>query len=225
MATCAPLANFLADLHGGFDHLVIVRTEGHEPNAFRLFTGHGLTQKQVVFSLGHSAEQRPDDRGMIAGRHTQPRVAINDARGPACHRNVRHHGRRETGADGRPLDRGDHRLGAVDHVVDDIVRLLPGLELGVPVIGHFLDQIQLTAGRIHASVATQKHHRCFIVPFDVPPNMGQFPVPVLVQSIQFSGIRQDDFEDARRGAIELQCGITGIVHGHELLLSGFQFGV
>ena len=51
-----------------------------EADALGLLAADGLAQQQVVLRLRHAAQQRPDDRRVIAGRHAEPRVPIDDAR-------------------------------------------------------------------------------------------------------------------------------------------------
>ncbi|HTG98069.1 MAG TPA: hypothetical protein VL982_11550, partial [Burkholderiales bacterium] len=57
-------------------------------------------------------------KGFSAGGDAEPRVAIDDPRGPRCDRDVGKQAHDQPGADGRPVHRGDDHLRAVDDVVD-----------------------------------------------------------------------------------------------------------
>ena len=84
-----------------------------------------LAQQQVVLRLRHAAQQRPDDRRVVARGDAQARVAVDDARVLRGDRDVGEQPRHQPRADRRAVHRRDHDLRAVDDVVDEVARLAP----------------------------------------------------------------------------------------------------
>ncbi len=56
----------------------------HEADALGLLAGDGVAQQQIVLGLGHAAEERPDDRGVIAGGDAELGVTVDQPRGLAA---------------------------------------------------------------------------------------------------------------------------------------------
>ena len=95
----------------------------HQADPLGLLAGQRLAGQQVVLGLGHAAQQRPDDRRVVAGRDAEPGVPVDD---PGVRRGDRHVGEQaddQPGADRRALDRRHDRLRAVDDVVDEVAGL------------------------------------------------------------------------------------------------------
>ena len=68
-----------------------------------------LAGHQVVLGLGHPAQQRPDHRGVVARRHAEPGVAVDQAGAATCDRDVGEQRDRQACADRRALDRRHDR--------------------------------------------------------------------------------------------------------------------
>src|SRR3546814_5208484 len=81
----------------------------------------------MVLGLCHAAEQRPDDRGDIAGGDAEAGMAVDDPGVARRDRNVGQERGHQARADRRAVDGRYDRLGTVDHVVDEVPRLLPRL--------------------------------------------------------------------------------------------------
>src|SRR5829696_5857098 len=58
--------------------LIILDAQRDQANALGLLAVDRLAEQQVVLGLGHAAEQRPDDHGMVAGGNAEPGVAVDD---------------------------------------------------------------------------------------------------------------------------------------------------
>src|SRR5205085_8183874 len=54
----------------------------YQAEALGLLAADLLAKEQVVLRLGHAAEERPDDRRVIAGGDAEARVAVDQARVP-----------------------------------------------------------------------------------------------------------------------------------------------
>ena len=110
-------AQRLGHLQGPIVHGVVVDAQRHEADALRLLAREGVAGQQVVLGLGHAAQQRPADGGVVAGGDAEPRVAIDDARRLRGDRDVGEQPGDESGAHGGPVHRRDDRLAAVDDPV------------------------------------------------------------------------------------------------------------
>src|SRR5581483_10082702 len=103
-------------------HLVVLDAQRHQPDALGLLAAERLARQEVVLRLGHPAQQRPTDRGMVAGGDPEAGMAIDDARRPPAHRHIGEQGGDEAGPNGRAVDGRDDRLRAVDDVEHDVAR-------------------------------------------------------------------------------------------------------
>ena len=135
----------------------------------------GFAQQQVIFRLRQPAEQRPDDRGMIARRDTEPGMAVDDARAFRRDRDVRQQPGDQAGADRRPLHRRDHRLGAIDDVVDEIARFLPHARQHGKILAHLLDQIEIAAAGERLAGAGDDRTLTLRIGVDVAPDSAPAP--------------------------------------------------
>ncbi len=132
---------------------------------------------QVVLGLGHPAQQRPDDRGMVTGGHAQLDVAIGDARLFRHDADVCQHRHGKAGADRDAVDRGNDDLVAGHHVVDDVGGFAHGDADPFRTADHAGHPIQVAAGRERAVAGTRDHrHLDLVVIVDHPPDLGQFPM-------------------------------------------------
>ena len=106
IADCAPPASCVGDLERSVVHLVVVDAERHEADALGLLAGERVAREQVVLRLGHAAQQRPADRGVVAGGDAEAGVAVDDPRGPGRpptrRRGCRRRGRRRPRGRGSP---------------------------------------------------------------------------------------------------------------------------
>src|SRR5882757_3829769 len=114
----------LGQLGGDFERLrfklLVLDTERDQADALGLLAAHRLAKQQIVFGLGHAAEQRPDDDGVVAGGDAQAGVAVDDLGFLGSDRYVGQQARHQPGADRGAADRAHDGLGAVDDVVDDV---------------------------------------------------------------------------------------------------------
>src|SRR5690606_11300338 len=149
-------------------------------------------------------------RRMVAGRDTEPGMPVDDARAASGNDDVGEQARGEAGADGRSLEGGHDGLGAVDHVVDDVVRGPPGALAGVPVVRHLLHQPQVAAGGVHAAVAAQQDDCRLRLGIDVGPYPAELVVAGFVERVELARIGQDDFQQARFRAVALE-RLVGLV--------------
>src|SRR4030095_11061572 len=58
--------------------LIVVDAERHQADALGFLPVDRLAEQQIVLGLGHAAEQRPDDDGVIAGGDAEAGVAVDD---------------------------------------------------------------------------------------------------------------------------------------------------
>jgi hypothetical protein len=58
--------------------LGVVNRKAHEADALGLLARQTIAEQQIVFGLGHSAQQRPHDGRVIAGGNTESRMAVDD---------------------------------------------------------------------------------------------------------------------------------------------------
>src|SRR5256886_17040775 len=93
------------DLRGG-------DTEAHEADALGLPAVEEVGGEQVVLRLRHPAEERPEDRRVVAGRDAESRVAVGQARRLRDDADIGKQRDDEAPADRRPADRRPHRPAA-----------------------------------------------------------------------------------------------------------------
>src|SRR5882762_3395166 len=137
---------------------------------------------------------------MISRGNTQLGMAINDLGASACNRDVRKHGDRETSARSAAPDRGDHRLGAVDDIVDDVTGFLPAAGHLFPILAHGCDHAYIpTGGESIAWSANDRHPDCGIG-IDVPPYLSHFAMNHRIQCVGATVPPQYYLENAVGGA-------------------------
>ena len=200
----------------GFE-LVVLHAQRDQADALGLLAVDRLAEQQVVLGLGHAAEQRPDDHGVIAGGDAEPRVAVDDLGLLRGDRDVGQDAGDQARADGGAAHGADDRLGAVDDVVDDVARFLPGSEQRVVVLHVVLDQVEVAAGREHlAAGALDDHAIDRVVAVDVAPHVDQLGVHDGVGGVVLLRAIHGDPQHLGMRAIEHQALIALLPVGHEL---------
>src|SRR5262249_17490984 len=111
------------------------------------------------------------DRGMITRSDPQPRVAVNDPAVLCRNGNVGEQAADETGPDGNTAHCADHRLVAVDHIVDDVARLLPLSGPRCEIINILLNDREIAAGRKYFAGPGQNCSIDARVPVNVLPDI------------------------------------------------------
>ena len=207
----------LGQAHRGLQRALLQHLIGHghgdEANALGLQPIERLAGHQVVFRLRHAAEQRPDDGRMVARRHTQLGVAIDQLGGMAGNGDIGHQRQHQPRPHRRAIDGGDDGLGAADHVVNHLPRLLPDADAGLEILHHPVDQIEVAAGGKTPPGAGDDDATHAVIGIDLAPHLGQRPVHVGGQRVQRLGPVEGEAQDARmrpvgqhmRQAIVIHC--------------------
>ena len=185
-------------------HLGIRRDDRDQPDALRFSARQGFVGQQVVARLGQSAQQRPDDDGVIARRHAELGVPIENPRIIRGHRHVREQGDGQSRAHRAAADRRHHRLGAIDEVVDQVAGFLPNPDQRGFIVDHAIDHVEIAAGGKIRAFAADQHHAHRLIDVDAAPNLRQIPMHILGGGIQAALIRHHELENARLLAREAQ---------------------
>ena len=178
--------------------------ERDEPDALRLLAAHRLAGEEVVLGLRHPAEERPDDRRVVAGGDTDPRMAVDDAHGTGGDRHVGEETDDETGADGNAVHRGDDGPPAVDDVVDQISSLTEHSGPCVEVPDDLLDQAEVTTRGEGAAGAANDHRSRLRVGVHGAPHVGEVAMHRGVGGVETAFRLHRDDEDPVLGAVELE---------------------
>src|SRR2546422_998619 len=187
--------------------------ERNEPQPLRLLAADLLAQQQVVLRLRQAAKQRQDDGRVVASRHAQARVAVDEPRVLRRDRDVREQARYQPRADRRAVHRRDHHLRAVDQVVDQVARLAPDARPHGEVARHLLHHREIAAGREPLPCAAQDRDARVAVEVDVQPDARQLRVHARGGDRQLAALlAHDDFEHAGLEAADFQCLVRGVVH-------------
>ena len=101
IALGAMLASRLAASQRRLVERLVVDGHRDQSDSFSLFAGQRIAEQEIVLRLGHPAQQRPDDRGMVAGGDAELGVPIDDARLLRGDRNVGEQAAYEPGPDRR----------------------------------------------------------------------------------------------------------------------------
>src|SRR5690606_26685518 len=114
--------------------------------------------------------------------------AVDDAGIPGGDGDVRQQAGHQARADSRAFHGGNHGLGAVHEVVDEIAGLLPHAGERVEVFGHFLDEVEIATGR-ECTVRTANDHGADVrIRIDVTPHVHQLAVHDVVGRVQAAGV-------------------------------------
>ena len=89
-------------------------------HALGLLAAEVLRRQQVVLGLGHAAQQRPDDGGMVAGGDADLQVAVGELGRLRRDGHVGQDQQRQPGAHGPAARRADDGLAAVEHAVTSL---------------------------------------------------------------------------------------------------------
>jgi hypothetical protein len=87
----------------------------------------------------------PQDRRVVAGDDAQPGVAVGEARGLGDDADISEQRHHQPRPHRHPIDRRDHRLVEVDHVVDQVRGLAHGPRHRRGVTRHLLDHLEVAA--------------------------------------------------------------------------------
>jgi len=150
---------------------------------------------------------------VIAGRDAEPRVAVDDARVPRRDRDVREEPAHEPRAHGGPVQGGDDRLRAVEHVLHDVARLAQHARAERIVAKHRVDQLEAAAGGEGLAGPAEDDDARVRVAVHGEPDVGEVAVHARADGVQPRRV-EHDAQDARLGALEAQALEVGIAVGH-----------
>src|SRR5262249_42425267 len=122
---------------------------------------------------------------------TQPGMPVDDAAVFAGDRHIGQQAADEPGADRDTAHRTDHRLAAVDHVVDDVARLFPLPGARLEIFDILLDDREIAAGREDPSSAGDDCGIDIRVPVDVAPDLGELAMQRLVGRVHTAVFHRD----------------------------------
>jgi len=206
----------LGDLEGAVDQVLLRHRQGHQPDPLGFVARHRFAQQQVILGLGHAAQQRPDDRGMVPSGHAQPGMAVDDARILGRDRDIRQQSGDQPCAHRRAVHGTDDGLVAVDEVVDQVARLVPDAGAHLEIVGHLLDQVQVAAGRKALPLAADQRHAHRRLGRHVAPDLGQLTVQAGIGGGQLAVGR------LRRPHHDLEDG--AVLHERQRLVTGKAWG-
>src|SRR5690606_11717442 len=116
------------------------------------------------------------------------------------------------------LDGGDHGLGAVDHVVNDVAGLGEDAHPHVVVARHLLDHGQVAAGGGRLALAADQHGPDGVVAVGVAPDLGQFAVAGAVDAVEPARRADGHAQHAVGGTVQLE-PLVGLLVRHRNSLS------
>src|SRR6202023_4223928 len=97
----------------------------------------------------------------------------------------------EPGADRDPAHGADHRLAAVDDVVDDVARLLPLPSARLEILDVLPDDREIAAGRKDPAGAGDDRGIDARIPVHVMPDLGELAMQSLVSSVHPPVLHRD----------------------------------
>ena len=62
------------------NHLIVRHTQTDQPDSLSFCAGDKAARHQIVFRLGHAAQQRPDDSRVVTRRYAHAHVPIGQTR-------------------------------------------------------------------------------------------------------------------------------------------------
>src|SRR5882757_6918755 len=133
---------------------------------------------------------------MISRSNAQLGMSINDLGASACNRDVREHCDRETSTRSAALDRGDHGLGAVDDIVDDVTGFLPAASHLFPILAHSCDHANIAPRGESITWSANDRHPDRGIGVNVPPYFSQFAMDHRIQCVCAAVSLQYDLKDA-----------------------------
>src|SRR5579859_898990 len=193
-------------LHGLGVEVGVVDRQADQPDSGRLLAQQLVAKQQVILGPRHADQQGPDDRRVVAGGDAEPCMAIDDPVVPGGDGDVGEDAHHQAGPDGDAAHGADHRLVAVDQVVDDGPRLLPAAGAGDRVIHQVIDHGEVAAGREHPIVAGDDDGVDVRVGVDVVPDPGQLGVHGVVGGVH-AAVVETDSQHLGVGPVEPQPGV------------------
>ena len=127
-------------------------------------------------------------------------------------RDVGEEPRSEARADRRAADRGDDGLRAVDHVVDEVARLLPHAQTRLVAAAHLFDEIEIAPARERVTPAGKEDRRDLRISVNLAPHVRELVVHARIGRVGAASTLHGDAQHAWRGHIQLQA-LKGLVSG------------
>src|SRR6516164_7975936 len=140
---------------------------------------------------------------MVAGGDTEPRMPVDDA---AVLRGDGYVGQQtadQAGADRDPAHRADHRLAAVDDVVDDVARFLPLPGARLEILDVLPNDRKIAAGREDPAGAGNDRGIDAGIAVDVAPDLAELAMQCLVGCVH-AAVLHRDAENVRMRAVEFE---------------------
>ena len=167
--------------------------QGDQADALRLPPVYELAGQQVILGLGQTAQQRPDDAGVVAGGHPQADVAVGQSGPLRGDGDVGHEGHRQPRAHGGAVNGRDDGLVQVEHVVDDVPRLAEeDVQHHLGAVEGLLDHVVVAPGREGLTGAGDDHRPHLVVPPQVQPDAGELVVQAAVGGVEGLGTVHGD---------------------------------
>ena len=141
---------------------------------------------------------------MIAGGDTELRVAVDDARHRARERDVGEQTDHEPSADGRTGDRGDDRCRAVEHVVDEVARLVEDAQPRVGVVGDREHEVEIAAGAERAVGPADEDGAGLLVLPDRLPDACELAVLRLAHGVEAARRAEREPQDSVLRPVEVE---------------------
>jgi hypothetical protein len=192
----------------------ILDAERNQSDPFGLFPGERFAGEKIVFHLGETAQQRPNDAGDVTRCDAEPGVAVHDPCGPPTDRHVSQNANYKTGSDRNTVDRRNDRLVAVDDVVDEILGLFPGRHACHGIIKNALDQLEIAAGGKCLPCARYDDRVDVGIIVDIAPDIGELGMRFGIDRIIGFRPVEGQPQYALRGIVGLEPGVGGVMIGH-----------
>src|SRR6516164_8115265 len=128
---------------------------------------------------------------MVAGGDTEPRMPVDDAAVLGGDGYVGQQTADQAGADRDPAHRADHRLAAVDNVVDDVARLLPLPRARFESLDILPDDRKIAAGREDRAGAGDDRGIDARIAIDIAPDLGELAMQSLVRGVHAAVLHRD----------------------------------
>jgi hypothetical protein len=145
-------------------------------------------------------------------------MPIDDAAVPGRNGNIGEQTADEAGPNCNPAHRTDDRLAAVDHIVDDVARLLPLPCARREVVDILLDDREIAAGREYLPSAGQDHRIDARVGVNITPDVAEFRMQCGIRRVH-PAVLHRNAENLGVRAIKFEPRIARIRIGHRRLAS------
>ena len=175
--------------------------------------GNAITGEEVFARAHDGCQQRPH-RGTTVARHqADGHVRVGQVRRLGDEHDVGQQGHAAAQADRGSVDRRDHRQRETQHLLDDLRTLAHALVAGDGIVQKRCDPVQIAAGTECPPGAGDDHHLRRGVCRQLPPDVGQRPVQILVDAVELGGAVDDD---GAHGAVGLDGQLVGKVVFHRV---------